>query len=255
VPAAGFRARLTRVPGTTAKGVLDEALWLPVLLNDVSFDEGAEHTEFRSIAAGEFSVPGPGGRDARSLRSVDLETLTIVWDVPWLTAWNTISPKEMRFALRDILRARTPFKLLITQRPSGETIFSGDVTLRNLTRTYRFGAGGLTYYDLAIREWRDPSVKRRGSGRAGGGKGGKGGDKARFPARHKLTAKDTGNSLSKKYYGDYDGAKRILADIGLKAWGPSSDIVKSRKFKVGDVIVINAPGKGPNVGQGEGVIR
>ena len=59
-----------------------------------------------------------------------------------------------------------------------------------------------------------------------------------LPAHHRLAVNDTGNSLSRRYYGSRAGARWILASIGLNRWPPRRQIVASRRYRVGDTIVI-----------------
>jgi len=62
-----------------------------------------------------------------------------------------------------------------------------------------------------------------------------------LPARHTLGARDTGNSLSKHYYGSRGLALSILWSNGLKRWPQSKRIVASGRYRVGDTIVIPKP--------------
>lgn len=64
-----------------------------------------------------------------------------------------------------------------------------------------------------------------------------------LPASHKLDRNDTGNSLSRRYYGSRDGALTILWSNGLKTWRPSTKIVMSKRYHAGDTIVIPKPPK------------
>jgi hypothetical protein len=63
----------------------------------------------------------------------------------------------------------------------------------------------------------------------------------RLPTKHKLAANDTGNSLSRHYYGSHGGALTILSSNGLKKWPPSTKIVESKRYHAGDTIVIPKP--------------
>lgn len=60
----------------------------------------------------------------------------------------------------------------------------------------------------------------------------------KLPAKHRLGVSDTGNSLSKRYYGSRGGALTILWSNGLKRWPPSTRIVASKRYQVGHTIVI-----------------
>jgi hypothetical protein len=60
----------------------------------------------------------------------------------------------------------------------------------------------------------------------------------KLPTKHKLAVNDTGNSLSRRYYGSHGGALTILSSIGLKTWGPRRKIVEAKRYELGDTIVI-----------------
>ena len=64
-----------------------------------------------------------------------------------------------------------------------------------------------------------------------------------LPAKHTLGARDTGNSLSRRYYGSRGGTLAILWSNGLKRWPPSKRIAASERYRVGDTIVIPKPPK------------
>jgi hypothetical protein len=64
-----------------------------------------------------------------------------------------------------------------------------------------------------------------------------------LPARHVLDRNETGNSLSRRYYGSRGGALMILWSNGLKTWRPSTKIVASKRYHAGDTIVIPKPPK------------
>jgi hypothetical protein len=59
-----------------------------------------------------------------------------------------------------------------------------------------------------------------------------------LPTKRTLDVSDTGTSLSKRYYGSRDGALTILSSNGLKHSPPSRRIVASKRYQVGDTIVI-----------------
>ena len=63
----------------------------------------------------------------------------------------------------------------------------------------------------------------------------------KLPTKHRLGASDTGNSLSRRYYGSRGGALTILWSNGLKRWPPSKRIVASKRYQAGDAIVIPKP--------------
>jgi hypothetical protein len=63
----------------------------------------------------------------------------------------------------------------------------------------------------------------------------------KLPTNHRLGTNDTGNSLSRHYYGSHNGALTILSSIGLNKWGPRRKIVEAKRYKAGDAIVIPKP--------------
>jgi len=60
----------------------------------------------------------------------------------------------------------------------------------------------------------------------------------KLPAKHTLGANDTGNSLSRSYYGNHGGALTILSSIGLRNWRRTRKIVEAKRYELGDTIVI-----------------
>jgi hypothetical protein len=62
----------------------------------------------------------------------------------------------------------------------------------------------------------------------------------KVPAKHRLGGNDTGNSLSRRYYGSSGGALTILWSNGLKRWPPSKRVVASKRYRAGDIIVIRS---------------
>lgn len=224
-----LRVRFSRLPGETPKTMLRAPFGLPVILNDFGYEEDAEHAEYRTIRFGEFSQPVGGvGFHGRSLRRLDLETLALDWDAPWL-AHAGYSLEDVQSTLTAILRSKRAFRF-------GARLYSGtgpfelqmNATLRSVRPTRKPGERDTRYYTLSLAEWRDPSVRRRGENPA----------QTKLPTKHKLTATDTFNSLSKRYYGSYKGADFIRRRNGVGSFGDSTPIVKTRKFKVGDKIII-----------------
>jgi hypothetical protein len=60
----------------------------------------------------------------------------------------------------------------------------------------------------------------------------------KLPTKHTLGANDTGNSLSRRYYGNHGGALTILSSIGLRNWRRTKKIVEAKRYELGDTIVI-----------------
>ena len=59
-----------------------------------------------------------------------------------------------------------------------------------------------------------------------------------LPTKHTLGADDTGNSLSRRYYGNHGGALTVLSSIGLRNWRRTRKIVEAKRYELGDTIVI-----------------
>lgn len=229
----GLRVRFAKVRGFTPKGVLDDALYLPVVLNEFTFSEEAAHQEYDTVAAGQFSVPAAGPATARQLRSTDFETLTLDWDAPWLARAGQ-DDQDVRRELYKVLRARAPFELLATlQLGRGTEELRMKATLRSIERTLKPGERDTRYYTLALKEWRDPSVERRGAGSAGRGH-------SSLPTTAVLKADTTFTSLAGHYYGLASRAywAAIANANGLRSWGGNTPIVQSKRFKVGDKVKI-----------------
>jgi nucleoid-associated protein YgaU len=237
----GLRVRFSRINGQTPRGVLERPLWLPVVMGDFVVAEEAAHADYETIGAGQFSAPAGGPASARQLREADMQSLTLDWDAPWTIGTRT--PAQVKVELYKILRSRRPFLVLATITGSG-TELRMNATLRSINRTLRPGEADTRYYDLQVREWREASVVRKSS--AGIGRKGGAGGQTKLPAKHKLTAGDTFNSLSRDYYGSYTQARDIAQSNGVYGWGMTTPIVQTDRFKVGDSITI--PEKQLNIG-------
>jgi LysM repeat protein len=142
---------------------------------------------------------------------------------------------DIKAELYRVMRSRRPFKMVATIQGRGDELRM-NATLRSISRELRPGEADTRYYDLEIKEWRDASVGRKSSANVGR-KGGQGGQ-TDLPAKHKLTADDTFNSLSKDYYGSTQFARDIASANGVSGWGMTTPIIQSQRFKVGDSIKI-----------------
>lgn len=228
----GVRCRLSRIPGETPKGVLDAALVMPALLGDIEIEEEAQHTEYSTVSAGQFSQGAQGGSTARMLRAITLEGLTLEWDASWLVEHGQ-DPETVRGALAAILRSKKPVELLLTLRPtdaSASPELRMNVTFRTVKRVLKAGEGDTRYYTIGIKEWRDPTVERRGTkeGRKPG---------VKFPTTHPLKSTDTLNSLAHEYYGRYEFWRDIRDDNGIsKKFGQNTHLIDLAKYKVGSKI-------------------
>lgn len=227
----GIRCRLSRIPGETPKGVLDSPLTLPAVLGKIEVEEEAQHTEYSTVSAGQFSQGAQGGSDARMLRSLTLEALTLEWDAKWLTE-HGLDSDAVRGSLYAILRSKKAVEMLLILDPSdpSSTEERWNVTFRSVQRVLREQEPDTRYYTIAIKEWRDPSVERRGSkeGRKPG---------VKFPATHALTDTDTLQSLSHEFYGRYDFWRDIRDANGIsKRFGQNTRLVTLSRYKVGSNI-------------------
>lgn len=228
----GFRVRLSSVKGATAKGLLTEPLYLPCILGDFDVEEEFDHADYDTVAAGEFSVPAAGPVTARRLRTTDLSTLTIDWHAYARFLVNPqLSPDEARRQLYAIGRSRSPFELLVAAQLGIQEELRMKATMRSLSRTAKPGEADTRYYSMAIKEWRDNSLRRRAAGSG----------RSTLPTTAKLTNKTTLNSLARHFYPDSplkDGWRAIARANGITNWGPSTPLAKSKRWKVGDKIKI-----------------
>lgn len=227
----GLRVRLSRAVGLTPGDVLVPPLYLPVALGEFSFDEEFSHSDYLG-PFGEFSQPAPGGPTARSLRSSDIETLTLDWEAPWMTGGFT-DPQEARRVLYRLARSKRPFDLLATVQFGRPEELRMRATIRGISRVLRPGEADTRYMTIRLREWRDNRVRRlsslQGRDRNTGG---------RLPASHPITARDTLHSITRIYYGSTGGWRDVANANGITNWGPGRPLVEMGRFKAGDKIVV-----------------
>jgi hypothetical protein len=157
----GLRCRFARIPGETPKGVLDSSLTLPAVLGNVEVTEEAQHSEYDTVSAGQFSEPAQGGSVARMLRTIELEGLTLEWDAAWLVKSGQ-DPDKVRGTLLAILRSKKGVEILLTM--PGEPTASPELrmfcTFRSVRRTMRQQENDTRYYNIAIKEWRRKAASR-----------------------------------------------------------------------------------------------
>lgn len=223
----GLRVRLRRIPGETPKNVLRSALILPAVMRGFSWTEEAQHAEYDTVRAGQFSQPAMGPATARQLRTVDdVETLTVEWDAPWLVEQG-LDPDDVYRDLFAVLRSRRAVELLVTPKFTERSVLRMNVTIRSISPAMREGEPDTMYYTLRLSEWRDPSTRRRGAGRS-----------TTLPTTHKLTADDTLHSLAQHYYHSALAAVDIARANGIGKWGRKTPLVKMHRFKVGSKVKI-----------------
>lgn len=239
----GLRCRLTAIPGETPKGILSKPMTLPALLGNLEVEEEAQHSEYTTVSAGQFSQGAQGGTTARMLRSLSLEALTLTWDAAWLVEAD-VEESDVRGALFAILRSKKPVEMLVTldEDVSADAELRMDVTFRSVRRVIRAKEVDTRYYTLTIKEWRDPSTKRRGSSKQGRKPG------VRFPTTTKLKSASTLSSLAQEFYGRADYWRDIRDANGIsKKFGQNTPLVSLSRFKVGSTIKlprVTAPSSG-----------
>lgn len=223
----GLIARFDRIPGASAKGVLDEPLRLPAVLGNVSVEEEAHHVEFETIAGGQFSQPGQGGSGARQLRGLNLEALTLDYDAEWLVESGQ-DPEDVKAMLYAILRSKKPVTMvLVVKWGEPKPMVRMNVTFRSVHEELRQQENDTRYFQIAIKEWRAQSVERKGEkeGRKPG---------VKFPTTVALKETDTLQSLAHEYYGRYEFWRDIRDANGIsKKFGQNTRIVSLSAYSVG----------------------
>lgn len=246
ITGVGLLARFTPIKGITPKGALDRPLYLPGMADPWHVSEDANHSEYDTLTGGTFSQPAMGDQNARKLRSISIDWLTVDFDAPWLVAVGQ-DPWWVRSAVTEILRFRNPVQLFVSFNPSRRLPgpeFLAPVTLRSLSHEIRHGELETRYLTMAVSEWRDPQAGRRSSVPPQASSRKKG---VHLPTTHVLTATDTLASLSHEYYGRYDYWRHIRDANGItKKFGQKTPIVNlPGRFKVGYKIKIPTVPKSP----------
>lgn len=232
VPVAdqGVRVRLTPIRGETPHAVLAQALYIPALLGEFEVSEDGAHSDYETVRHGEFSVRRFGSqRNMRSLRTTDLEALTLYWNAAWLHPTQQ-DPDWVEKKLNAILHARCPVLMLVRLRTIGwdEVLLRMNVTFRSLRMAVRHGEPDTKYWTISTKEWRHTGTGRRGHGLG----------KVKLPTTHRLREGDSLQSLSKRYFGSAAGWQAIARANGLDKWGKTTALVKAKRYKVGSRIKI-----------------
>jgi hypothetical protein len=235
----GFVCRLSPITGVTPKAALRRRIWLPVMLNTFTVTEAATHNEYSTLSAGDFSQPAMGGASARQMRAADIDTMTVDFNARWFTAHGQ-NPHELRVRLYEILRHRQPVRILVRLHPNPppHAELDAHVTFRSISKEVRPGEPESRYMTISIKEWRDPTGRRRSSSPMGGGSSRKRG--VSLPTTKKLKATDTLSSLSHEFYGRYDQWRDIRDANGItKRFGAKTPVVKlGGRWKPGAKITI-----------------
>lgn len=222
----GVICRLQRIPGVTPKGVLDSPLRLPAVINAVAIEEESQHSEYTTVSAGQFSQGAQGGSVARLLRGLDLEALTLDYDAAWLTESGQ-EPDDVKAQLYAILRSHKAVEMMLVVKFGETPMLRINCTFRSVREELKPQETDTTYYVISIKEWRDPSVERKGSkeGRKPG---------VKFPTTHALKDTDTLESLAHDFYGKYEYWRDIRDANGIsKQFGQNTPLVSLARFKVG----------------------
>lgn len=223
----GLRVRLRRIDGETPKGVLHRPLVLPAVLRGFGWTEEFMHSDYDTIADGQFSQPAAGGASARQLRTIDdIETLTMIWQPQWLIY---VDAGQVERELRAVGRSKKPVELLATPYLGGgarKPLLRASITIRSLSVALREGEPDTTYFTLRIEEWRNASTKRRGAGHS------------KLPTTVEIDANDTLYGLSDRFYKTHAGWKEIARENGIPNFGPSTPLVQHKRFRVGSKLKI-----------------
>lgn len=226
----GMRVRFAKIAGETPKAVLPRAMFLPASIGTIGVSEEAQHTEYDTVRAGQFSQPSMGPSTARRLRSVnDVETLTVESDPVWLVE-RGLDPRAVRRTLFAIMRSKRAVELLMTPKlgDTGAEFMRFAVTIRSITMEMRRGEPDTIYYVLKLVEWRNAAVGRKGQGTRG----------SKLPTTHELKSGDSLHSLSQEYYLTSSHARLIAKANKIKGVGVKTRLVLMKRFKVGSKIKI-----------------
>lgn len=226
----GLRLRISAIPGRTPKKILQNPLYIPCILGpDFGVEEGALHSEFDTVSAGQFSSPA-AGEHAPQLKSLSFDALSLTWDAKWLI-YPEVTPAEVREELEAILLSRKPVELFAFLAPGGgREELRMQATLRNLTRILRHGEVDTRYYSLEWKQWRSVSIDRAGAN-----------GYANLPTTHELDKEDTLRSIAAQYYGAGTMWQFLASANGISSWGSEDPLVKMNRFKVGDKIKVPLP--------------
>lgn len=223
----GLRVRLKRIPGETDRRTLPNPLRFPAIMRGFGWSEEFARAKFRTLRRGEFSQKIPG----RSLRVLEeSEVLTLAYDPEWLTV-RGIRPRDVHETLVRIGRSGDPVQLMAKMEGSSHPLLRAKVNLLGMSVVMKEGEPDSLYYMVNFEEWRGEGLttERRSKGR--------------FPLNHYLDANDTLHSLAQRYYRTnvVSGWRQIALRNNVKGWGPSTPLVDTKRFKVGDKFVIPEP--------------
>lgn len=239
-------------------------------LEEIAYEASFDHTDYTTIAAGEFSRAY-----ARKLRTVSFETMLVEHEYSW--SYNVGSTVDkMAATLRKYCEEGRTFELLIvkplvtssgtlTEYDDG-TILRMPATMRSLRVTEKSGEPDTKYLSISCSEYRRPVLTTGQAPKRPGNKTGgpwtltmqyksKGKDWAiactprdsqiSALAKGKNDTKVTLRSIARALYGK-DGDKRIddilKANQGLgKKWGATTPLEKNKFFSSGKKRTFKVP--------------
>lgn len=160
----GLRVTLYRF-NATKKGVLHKAFNFQCApLEEFAWTQGGNHSEFETLARGQFSRRG-----GRALLTFDIRTLIVDYQPKW-TSWhqarpNNPNPQEGAKLMRQLVNIGTPFYFYARSAYWGGADLRLPVTLRSVQSSERAGEPDARYLDLSFSEWREQELDRKGRGK------------------------------------------------------------------------------------------
>lgn len=213
----GMKITLSKIDKITKEGLLESPYFFQCSpLESFRVSHSFEHTDYTTIKGQTFSR-----KSSKGLRTIQFQTLIVDWGS--FVNVDVYDFSDLTDTLVKVCESGSPVKLTVDR--GDDTSFAMDVTLRQFDVEEKAGEPDARYFDVTFTEWRDAYVVR----------------KAKWPARHKLVRGDTLSSLATKYYGKPTLARIIAKANKITTFGFNTEIVKSKKWKVGDTIVVPAP--------------
>lgn len=228
----GLRVELRAIPGVTTHPKFFPFRFQCPPLETFRVDSAVSANDYSTIDRGIFT-----NMTGVELMTVSFDTLVTVAPAPWVVHPKYWNPNLARRRLRKIIQRRSPVRLVAwkpgnkrKRHPKPIIELNMMVTMRSMGSEERSGEPLDKYFNVDFTQWRDPVQRRRVQ-------------KRQWPIRHKLTKRDTLATLAKKYFNDASRAGQMRPNVpklGIR-WGKNTPIVKSKKYKVGDVLVLRRP--------------
>lgn len=228
----GLRVELRAIPGVTKHPNFFPFRFQCPPLETFRVDSAATANDYATVNHGIFT-----NMTGMELMTVSFDTLVTVAPAPWVVHPQYWNPNIARRRLRKIIQRQSPVRLVAwkpgnrrKRHPKPIIELNMMVTMRSMGSEERSGEPLDKYFNVDFTQWRDPVQRRRVQ-------------KRQWPIRHKLTKRDTLATLAKKYFNDASRAGQMRPNVpklGIR-WGKNTPIVKSKKYKVGDVLVLRRP--------------